>query len=185
MTLDPAGNVYVTGYWEDDAPDFCTLSYDPDGNLRWTATYAGVSGGYDHAWAIAIDEAGAVYVTGSSSNAALDGDCATIKYAPVASVPASGHGELPRVALRAPTPCSGSTTLTLTLGVDASRARVAIYSVDGRLVTPLQDGPVEAGEHEFVWDGRDGNGRRVASGVYFAVVTADEAVARAKVVVLR
>jgi uncharacterized delta-60 repeat protein len=185
MTLDSAGNIYVTGYWEDDGPDFCTLSYDPDGNLRWAATYAGFEGGYDHAWAIAIDEAGAVYVTGSSTSAEPGGDCVTIKYEPVASVPAVDHDGPPRVALRARTPCSGNTTLTLSLGFDASRMKAAIYDVDGRLVAPLFDGPVEAGEHLLAWSGRDRDGRRVASGVYFAAVTADGAEARIKLVVLR
>ena len=184
IALDSAGNVYVTGYWDDDGPDYCTLSYDPDGNLRWVATYGGV-GGHDHTWAIAIDEAGAVYVTGSSSNAALDGDCATIKYAPVASVPTVDHDMPPRVALHATAPCSGSTTLTLALGFDALRARLAVYSVDGRLVAPLLDRPLAAGSHEFTWDGRDAQGRRVASGVYFASAIADEAEARTKLVVLR
>jgi subtilisin-like proprotein convertase family protein len=45
--------------------------------------------------------------------------------------------------------------------------RVAVYSVAGREVRVLVDGEVGPGYHEVVWDGRDGNGVSMASGVYF------------------
>ncbi len=49
----------------------------------------------------------------------------------------------------------------------AGVVRVAVYSVAGREVKVLVDGPVGAGYHEVVWDGRDGSGSPMASGVYF------------------
>jgi flagellar hook assembly protein FlgD len=42
-----------------------------------------------------------------------------------------------------------------------------VYSVAGREVKVLVDGEVGPGYHEVAWDGRDGNGVSVASGVYF------------------
>jgi subtilisin-like proprotein convertase family protein len=45
--------------------------------------------------------------------------------------------------------------------------RVAVYSVAGREVKVLVDGEVGPGYHEVVWDGRDGSGVPMASGVYF------------------
>ena len=47
------------------------------------------------------------------------------------------------------------------------RARIAIYSVSGRLERVLFDGAREAGEHRIAWDGLDARGRRLDAGVYF------------------
>ncbi len=48
------------------------------------------------------------------------------------------------------------------------RAELTVYDVAGRQVRRLFDGPLPAGSHETVWDGTDGGGARVRSGVYFA-----------------
>ncbi len=45
-------------------------------------------------------------------------------------------------------------------------ARLDIYSVKGRRLRRLLDGPLEAGRHELQWNGRDDAGRRLPSGVY-------------------
>jgi hypothetical protein len=49
----------------------------------------------------------------------------------------------------------------------AERVYLRIYDVRGRLVRELAKGPVEAGRHVTVWDGRDGSDRAVGSGVYY------------------
>ncbi len=46
--------------------------------------------------------------------------------------------------------------------------RLAIYDVRGRKVAALADGIHDAGAYATTWDGRDGGGGRVPSGVYFA-----------------
>ena len=46
------------------------------------------------------------------------------------------------------------------------RVRILIHDVRGRLVRRLADGVLDAGRHELDWDGTDGAGRGVASGVY-------------------
>jgi hypothetical protein len=48
------------------------------------------------------------------------------------------------------------------------KVSLKVYDVSGRLVRDLVDGPRSAGLHRERWDGRDGTGRSVASGVYFA-----------------
>ena len=53
-------------------------------------------------------------------------------------------------------------TLTTRLEV-----HLAIYDVLGRLVAILHEGPVDPGNHEAEWDGRDRYGQSVAGGVYF------------------
>lgn len=48
------------------------------------------------------------------------------------------------------------------------RVRIRIYDVGGRLVRTLVDDEVDPGAYDARWDGRDADGRRAASGVYFA-----------------
>jgi hypothetical protein len=50
------------------------------------------------------------------------------------------------------------------------RVTVGVFAVDGRRVRVLQRGMLEAGEHRLTWDGRDDQGRLLASGLYFAKV---------------
>jgi hypothetical protein len=44
---------------------------------------------------------------------------------------------------------------------------VNVFNVHGQLVRTLVDQPLEAGRHEFRWDGTDLNGKPVRSGTYF------------------
>ena len=50
-----------------------------------------------------------------------------------------------------------------------------IFDPSGRLVRTLADGPLPAGIHGYGWDGRDGAGREVASGLYLARLRAGSA----------
>ncbi|MBP6875340.1 MAG: hypothetical protein KBD56_04660 [Candidatus Eisenbacteria bacterium] len=61
---------------------------------------------------------------------------------------------------------------------------LAVYDIEGRRVAGLWQGPCEPGEHEVVWTGTDAQGSPVASGVYWARLTADGATA-ARAIVLR
>jgi flagellar hook assembly protein FlgD len=44
--------------------------------------------------------------------------------------------------------------------------RLDIFDVAGRLVRQLVGGELPPGDHEAAWDGRDGRGARLASGIY-------------------
>ena len=48
--------------------------------------------------------------------------------------------------------------------------RITVYDVTGRRVRSVVDERLPAGDHEAVWDGRNGNGRAVGAGVYFSVL---------------
>jgi len=51
---------------------------------------------------------------------------------------------------------------------------LSVYSISGRLVSVLADGVrQESGRHAVPWDGRDDDGARVASGVYFYSLEAE------------
>ena len=70
ITVDAAGNVYVTGAGgetggEGAPTDYATVKYDPQGNELWANRYEGPGGTSDVAWAVAVDTAGNAYVTGN------------------------------------------------------------------------------------------------------------------------
>jgi hypothetical protein len=80
---------------------------------------------------------------------------------------AGEDGPLAEYALRAcaPNPFRQQTTLHFDLPV-TSQVAVSIHDVTGRRVRALLEGAVPAGRRSVVWDGRDGLGRQVCSGVY-------------------
>jgi hypothetical protein len=89
-----------------------------------------------------------------------------------------------RLAPPRPNPSHGAAAFAFTLPGDA-RASLKIYSVDGRLVRVLLDGPAEAGQHELAWDGRDDAGRSLAPGVYFSRLESRGMQVSRKLVLLR
>ena len=85
LVADDSCNVYVTGYayWSGAADyDYITIKYDANGTQLWKARYNGPGNYSDKAYAIAIDDACNVYVTGLSYHASTYWDCTTIKYDP-------------------------------------------------------------------------------------------------------
>lgn len=84
VVVDQAGNVYVTGGSEGSGSmqDYATIKYGPHGGQRWVARYDGPSNRSDSAAEVAVDEAGNVYVTGTSRGLGSMEDYATIKYGP-------------------------------------------------------------------------------------------------------
>ena len=71
------------------------------------------------------------------------------------------------------------------LGGGDGSAEVALFDLRGRLVRTVASGAYQAGVQTVTWDGRDGAGREVGSGVYFLrSVSAGES-NRLKVVVVR
>ncbi len=87
IVVDDVGCVYVTGLSDGvyTGRDYVTIKYDTDGNEEWASRYDGPAGWYDAAYAIALDDAGNVFVTGSSSGLSdpyMTPDYATVKYGP-------------------------------------------------------------------------------------------------------
>lgn len=89
-----------------------------------------------------------------------------------------------------PNPFNPSVTLVLSLperggGFSGQAVTVDVYAADGRLVRSLFDGNASPGERRFVWNGKNGNGEEVSSGVYFAVAKTEAGTLRTKLVLVR
>ncbi len=84
-----------------------------------------------------------------------------------------------------PNPAAGGTTISYTVADEHRWVRVGVYSVGGRLVRRLHDGPAVRGRHETTWDGLDEAGHEVASGVYFVRADFGRHALERKLVLLR
>ena len=65
-----------------------------------------------------------------------------------------------------PNPFNPATTIPVSVAAGAGDVDLTIYNVLGQPVREVWTGPLAAGEHRLVWDGRDGQGQLVAAGVY-------------------
>ena len=72
-----------------------------------------------------------------------------------------------------PNPFNPAVVIPLELATDAAGVSLTVYDVLGRRVRQVWQGPLGAGRHRFVWDGRDAAGKAVAAGVYVYQVEVD------------
>jgi hypothetical protein len=66
-----------------------------------------------------------------------------------------------------PNPFGFQTSIPYEIASSNTRVRIAVYDAAGREVCKLQDGRLPAGYHQVIWNGTDGEGRPVPTGVYF------------------
>ena len=83
-----------------------------------------------------------------------------------------------------PAPFNASVTVPFTVAA-AGPVRLAVYNLMGQPIRVLADGWAEAGWHQVRWDGRTAAGAEAASGVYWAVLQAGDAVQTAKLALIR
>ncbi|MDH4037769.1 MAG: T9SS type A sorting domain-containing protein [Candidatus Krumholzibacteria bacterium] len=83
--------------------------------------------------------------------------------APAAGVPGAADFSL---AQNAPNPFNPATVIPFEV-TRGGHVLLEVFDVAGRRVRTLVDDALPAGLHQAGWDGRDGAGREVASGVYF------------------
>ena len=68
---------------------------------------------------------------------------------------------------------------------EATRVRVNVYDVRGRLIRTLVDETRLSGPHAAVWDGTDNTGSTVASGTYYLRLIAGDRVETRKIALLK
>jgi hypothetical protein len=184
---DGAGNVLVAGYFRDTvnfgggpltsagSDDIFMAKYDPLGSPMWSSRFGDT--GADLPQEIAADGMGDAIATGyfretvdfggGPLTSAGGEDIFVAKYT---SRDPTGIGDLATRTIHLwqnhPNPFNPTTRIAFSLERKA-HVSLSIYDVSGRLVATLVDRRMEAGTHFEEWDGRDGHGMSVASGIYF------------------
>lgn len=109
----------------------------------------------------------------------------------LADQPGNGHdrgeGEGDKKSLKLqvrPNPLNPKADITFTLA-RAGQVRIALYDLRGRLVKTILDENRTIGDHTVAWDGSSGEGGRVASGVYFLRIQAQQGEDVQRVTVLK
>lgn len=83
-----------------------------------------------------------------------------------------------------PNPFNPTTTIEFSLPT-ASKTKIEVYNILGKLVSVPFDGMAGAGENSIVWDGTNSHGQKVSSGIYFYRLTADEYTETKKMTLLK
>jgi hypothetical protein len=66
-----------------------------------------------------------------------------------------------------PNPFNPTTTISFSVAQTLSFVELEIYNIKGQKVKTLINEKIQVGNHQVVWNGKDGNGKQVASGIYF------------------
>lgn len=82
-----------------------------------------------------------------------------------------------------PDPATGPVTLRFELGKEA-RVSLRIFDARGARIRTLQDGLMPGGTNAVTWDRRDGFGRRVPGGIYYARLSRNGRIQTARIVLL-
>jgi len=83
-----------------------------------------------------------------------------------------------------PNPFNPRTTVAFSLERPRD-VRLSVFDLMGRRVRVLAAGPMSAGDHDVMWDGRDDGGRSVPSGGYYLRLEADDESSTTKMMLLR
>ena len=89
-----------------------------------------------------------------------------------------------RLAQNFPNPFNPTTKIAFDIP-KKGHVSLKIYNVAGQLVKTLVDGVLDANHHEYDWAGTNNAGVKVASGVYFYSIEADNFTSTKKMVLLR
>jgi hypothetical protein len=83
-----------------------------------------------------------------------------------------------------PNPFASSTMLNVDIK-QAGPTRIAIYNLKGQLIRVLNDSSLSSGQHSFNWNGRDEDGKDVASGIYSARVESGDQIIYHKMMIIK
>ena len=160
-----------------------------DGGVSYPDTLA--SGDFDSTWVWEVPDTNEsdcrikAVCMDAASNEASDESDADFEIIGRASVP--GVEDMPNGVVlfqNRPSPFESSTEIKFGIP-KPGKVGLRVYSVAGRLVATLADGPLPAGYHIVVWRGRDDQGNDVADGVYFCRLTTQGKSLTRKMLLLR
>jgi uncharacterized delta-60 repeat protein len=167
ITVDYAGNVYVTGFSTGSGTrsDYTTIKYDASGNEEWVHHYDGPASRQDEAVAIALDQTGGVCITGSSIGNGTGNDYATLRYLVVGieEEPNKNQDEQDAIIYIHSNPFSNSTTISYQLFTQ-SYVNLTLHDITGRTITSLATGEKKPGTYNVQFSAMKYN---LPKGIYF------------------
>lgn len=83
-----------------------------------------------------------------------------------------------------PNPFNPTTTINFNLQ-EAVHVRIEIYNIQGQVINSVANGNYGAGSNNVEWDGLDGEGRPVASGLYFYKMKAGRYTSTKKMILMK
>lgn len=83
-----------------------------------------------------------------------------------------------------PNPFNPTTTIIFQIS-QAGNVKINIFDISGRLIKQLINEQIDAGEYSTIWDGRDNNGKKVSSGIYFYQIISGEFIQSKKMILLK
>lgn len=104
--------------------------------------------------------------------------------APVANDDALASAAITQIRGNYPNPFSQNTSIKYYLP-KAAPLKLSIYNLKGQLVYSSDLPYAKAGEAEFSWDGRDGNGRTNAEGIYLVRIQSPEGISTHRMSLIR
>ncbi len=173
---NPVNGQYFAVTYDEAAARFTRLwNVEVEGLVEWNQPAIGPDGGI-YAGSSSLDEQarGPTYDEGDTPEGttayfhALKGPTTQV---------AVDDPALPPAAFRLLPAYPNPFSTTATFSVETARPgllRLHIVDVLGRTVRTLVEAQRQAGRHTFAWDGTDATGRRVAGGIYFVRMLADD-----------
>lgn len=198
IAIDQSGNIYVTGtsVRPGTSNDFSTISYNNNGDFRWSIFYNGSDNLADIPAKVVVDEYNNVYVGGSSGSLLNWDDIVTIKYSQLTSVedqPQPANVNNFTLYQNYPNPFSAkggstsggnpSTKISWQSPV-GSWQTLKVYDVLGKEIATLVDEYKPAGTYEVEFQSSVG-GHQLASGIYYYQLKAGDFIQTKKMILLR
>ena len=184
ITIDDAENCYITGAFNQTAifgshsltsnggRDIFVAKMDANGNWQWVTQAGGIF--HDIGRAIALDDAGNTYVTGTFNETAIFGSYSLTSsgywdiFVAKLGNDASVENEIIPTKMELsnyPNPFNPITTISFSLQND-SNIELSVFNIKGQMIKSLLSDQMSVGEHSIIWNGEDDAGKNVSSGVY-------------------
>jgi hypothetical protein len=187
--FDQGENIIVM--WEPptlDNPDSYTVLFSADEGVTWTEAASGITGLSVILDVPDVETEQALYRVYALKNGEPIGyDTSDLVFTINPDAGAGVVDELPTVfALKQnwPNPFMGTTMLHFDIPKDVD-VKLEVFDIRGRLVKSLVDRALPAGRYDIGWDGRDSQGRKAASGVYFYRIEAGQWSQTKRMVIVR
>ena len=176
---DDLGNVFVAGLSGSStvSDDVVVIRYDTDGEQTWLLRYNSPSNGIDAANTVTHNKSSGVIISGSFNSGVNGNNLMVMKYSLMTSV--VSHAEILsgnyRLHQNFPNPFNPNTVIRYSVPRlftgNGKLITLNIYDISGKLMSTLMNETQSSGDHEVVFSSEG-----IPSGVYFSVLSADEAV---------